>query len=193
MEAFQKRIQRSSNAIEIFLAMVLAIALAGLAMGLWVNGVIAFAPETTVVEDYGIYSAEAGRIFLNLDDMRVHRGPHALEPNYRAANGLTCLKQAGGCAALWLACRVFHDIRKAYTPFTQKNVRRFKAIAWLLLASNVVLPLAQGQLYMRLPGKGGGFQAQVDFTGIVCSAILFCLARVFQYGCELQRFSDETL
>lgn len=193
MEALQRRIQRSSKIIKVFLAVVLAVTLADLAIGLWTNGVVAFAQETTVVEDYGIYSAEAGRIFLNLDDMRVHRGPHALEPNYRAANGITSLKQAAVCVAIWLAFRVFHDIQKEYTPFTQKNVRRFKAIAWLLLASNVVLPLAQGQLYMRLPGKGGGFQAQVDFTGIVCSAILFCLARVFQYGCELQRFSDETL
>lgn len=90
-------------------------------------------------------------------------------------------------AALYL---IFRDISRAETPFTLVNVNRMRSIAWLV----IVFSLARGFLEAwALKETYCGLHLNIDGWGLLLGGIIFCLARIFAYGHELQVQSDETL
>lgn len=68
--------------------------------------------------------------------------------------------------------RVFKTLRESYSPFVPKIVKQLK-IAFILIALL-------------------SFSSSLGM-GAVVSLALWCVFNIFQYGCELQRQSDETL
>lgn len=95
-------------------------------------------------------------------------------------------------AILVSANRIFRNISREYSPFTQKTVKGMRRIAILLLIDSIVAPhvdfaikkaisLATGTLY--------NFSDELNILAIV----LYCFSLIFQYGVELQQQSDETL
>ncbi len=82
------------------------------------------------------------------------------------------------------AYQIFKDISKEATPFNPKHISEIRkmAIFYLLAACNNVQT-----------GPGANFDITPNIIGIVGAAMLWCIALIFQYGCELQKESDETL
>lgn len=79
---------------------------------------------------------------------------------------------------------IFRDIAKEHTPFTALNVKRIRVIAifYFIIACNGVEP-----------GTGFHLTFSINILGIIGALIFWCLSVIFQYGCELQQESDETL
>lgn len=68
--------------------------------------------------------------------------------------------------------KIFKDIKESYSPFRPEIVRNFKVVFVLV----TVLTLRSSLL-----------------IGAVIGFSLWCVFQIFEYGCELQRQSDETL
>lgn len=68
--------------------------------------------------------------------------------------------------------KVFHDIEESYSPFRPEIVKNMKVVFVLV----TVLVLRSSLL-----------------IGAVIGFSLWCILQIFEYGCELQRQSDETL
>lgn len=70
--------------------------------------------------------------------------------------------------------------------FTQANVARLRTIAWALLATQVI-DLAYGAASLTLSHQASSaFDWQPSITAWLCVLMLFILARVFDYGVQLQ-------
>lgn len=104
-------------------------------------------------------------------------------------------------ALLQVAGNIFKDIQVTAKPFTDKNVKRVKTLAvlvlWLGIAPTVAQLCLMGITIMGKTYFGFGPQQMFSNTmdaGVCLIAVLFwCLAKVFAYGAQLQQLADETL
>jgi hypothetical protein len=90
------------------------------------------------------------------------------------------------------AQKIFADTHKTGLPFTLQNVKRIKTVAILTIFNGLVTPF-MFFLMTSLFAPGTDFDYSLDANGIVLGIIIYALSRIFQYGCQLQKFSDETL
>lgn len=81
-------------------------------------------------------------------------------------------------------------IHKNYSPFTKENVKRLMVIATLYL----VMPFVSIAIIILTIGGMTLMEALVMIAAsAVMAAIFYMLALIFDYGCQLQKESDETL
>lgn len=78
-------------------------------------------------------------------------------------------------AVLTLAGRMFRDFSREDSPFRQIHVRRMRWIALLIFVAS----------FINL------FSMQI--TSWIAALLIWCVSIVFDYGCQLQQESDETL
>ena len=93
-------------------------------------------------------------------------------------------------AVLRLLYRIFKDIGRECTPFAAKHVGRIKWIALLSLAASIAGSAVNALSGRILYGVG---QWNIEPIWFLFAAIILCFAYIFDYGCQLQRLSDETL
>ncbi|MDR1775840.1 MAG: DUF2975 domain-containing protein [Actinomycetes bacterium] len=88
--------------------------------------------------------------------------------------------------------RLFKDTAAHETPFLSTNVRRLKSVGWLLIANSFAMGIATAIVEVLTHPVTSAFD-----TGnggyLITGLVIFALAYVFQYGCELQQAADETL
>ena len=93
-------------------------------------------------------------------------------------------------SVLFVLRRIFTDIIRSYTPFEKKHAVSMKQVAVLILAwgviGNVFDGVGQATVYETL-------MIDVNVTWLVLSIVIYCMAHIFDYGCQLQTLSDETL
>jgi hypothetical protein len=87
---------------------------------------------------------------------------------------------------LILTHKIFKDISREYTPFLEKNFKRMKKIALILLFSSLQ-PFSFGE-----PGSLN-INIGPDYELLIFAGIVYFFALIFQYGSMLQQQSDETL
>lgn len=68
--------------------------------------------------------------------------------------------------------KVFKEIRESYSPFRRDIIKNLKVA--FVLVTLLVLQRSLG-------------------IGLIVGVFLWCVIHIFEYGCELQRMSDETL
>lgn len=93
-----------------------------------------------------------------------------------------------------IAESIFRLIQKSESPFIPEVPKRMKLIAVLLLLAQIV-PRFLGY-FIRFADTGRVSVTIIDegtFVMIIIAMIIYCFAAVFDYGCVLQRESDETL
>lgn len=78
-------------------------------------------------------------------------------------------------AVLTLAGQMFRDFSREDSPFRQIHVRRMRWIALLIFVAS----------FINL------FSMQI--TSWIAALLIWCVSIVFDYGCQLQQESDETL
>ena len=78
---------------------------------------------------------------------------------------------------------IFKDISQDSSPFELKHVKRIKKIAIFFFVISL----------LDFQSTGFTFSFTLNFIGIVGALMLWCISLIFEYGCQLQRESDETL
>jgi len=78
---------------------------------------------------------------------------------------------------------IFIDIRIDSSPFEMKHVNRIKRVAVLYLIISLI----------NFETSAASIMISVNLVGIVGSLMFWCIALIFEYGCALQKESDETL
>ncbi len=76
---------------------------------------------------------------------------------------------------------LFRDISVDGSPFEMKQVKRIRKIAVFYLIISI----------MNFEGITPDFS--LNFAGVLGALMFYCISLIFEYGCELQRESDETL
>ena len=78
-------------------------------------------------------------------------------------------------AVLTIAGRMFRDFSREDSPFRQIHIRRMRWIALLIFLASFI------NLF------------SIQLTGWMAALLIWCVSAVFDYGCQLQQESDETL
>jgi len=81
------------------------------------------------------------------------------------------------------ACELFRDISVDSSPFEMKQVKRIRKIAIFYLIVSL----------LDFSGEAFSFDFTMNFIGIVGAIMFWCISLIFEYGCQLQKESDETL
>ena len=89
-----------------------------------------------------------------------------------------------------LLYRMFQNMR-AYSPFTDENVKTMKLLAIVLLIFGVLAPVMN--MVANSIMTNISIPEWVGMEVIVGAVIFYCLSLIFQYGTELQKESDQTL
>lgn len=99
-----------------------------------------------------------------------------------------------------LFIRVFEDMSRGESPFSDMQSLRWKAVGWLLLGKmlfELMISFAPfsiesvGDMFVGLSVQP--IIVNVDVSSVLWAIVSFCLSYVFKYGALLQRLSDETL
>jgi hypothetical protein len=115
-----------------------------------------------------------------------------MEGDVKIMLGLIILSLVFVDAIMYIAYKMFNDIKKSYTPFKKENSKRLMQISYLLIIYSIVLPIISAVV-------GGcvdlNNEMTIDFNPvfIAVAVIFYCMSLVFGYGTKLQQESDETL
>lgn len=99
-----------------------------------------------------------------------------------------------------LFIRVFEDMSRGESPFSDMQSLRWKTVGWLLLGKmlfELMISFAPfsiesvGDMFVGLSVQP--IIVNVDVASVLWAIVSFCLSYVFKYGALLQRLSDETL
>lgn len=93
---------------------------------------------------------------------------------------------------LLIAYRMFKSISIDIMPFSQENAKRLKKIGALLMIYSLVEPIAREGFYSSFAPEIT-MQSSFNIGSVILALLFFFIAVIFDYGAELQRFSDETL
>ena len=96
------------------------------------------------------------------------------------------IRQTFALSILILTHQIFKDISREYTPFLEKNFKRMKQIALLLLFSSL-------QPFSFSGPDSLNINIGPDCELLIFAGIVYFFALIFQYGSALQQQSDETL
>jgi hypothetical protein len=78
---------------------------------------------------------------------------------------------------------IFKDIQVDSSPFEMKQVKRIKRVAILYLIVSLI----------NFETSATSIMISLNLVGIVGALMFWCIALIFEYGCALQKESDETL
>ena len=93
-------------------------------------------------------------------------------------------------AILFIIHAIFKDIQKGNSPFLDQNTTRIKRIAIIAIILSIVGSSSDALVdYFTI----GELTWKVNIIGLIASIIIYCIALIFRYGCDLQQESDETL
>ena len=102
-------------------------------------------------------------------------------------------------AIMVMVIRLLRSMQKERTPFTMSNVRRLRAIGWMLVIFELLQRVTMRLFWAVASGRVEEgekvvyyFDSTIGMVMIVGFAVL-AISVVFQYGVQLQTLSDETL
>lgn len=103
--------------------------------------------------------------------------------------------------SLFVAGLIFRDISHGEAPFTAKQSKRIRIIAWMLLSIaliEAVLPLGVivdnalgGSVFGAV--NASSYTPPIRIGSIIVAVVFFFLSSVFDYGVKLQEISNETV
>lgn len=97
---------------------------------------------------------------------------------------------------------VFNDIEHGSSPFTKKQVRRFRWAALVLFAGAVLEAVFSGGAHFLLQSENMNVEYRdssnsnilpINAGSILGAALLLTMSFIFEYGVILQEFTDDTL
>lgn len=95
-------------------------------------------------------------------------------------------------ALLFILNRLFSNIHRMHSPFTDDNARNLKIIAFLVLLMGIVVPVFE-VLASMVYSSGQAPPMDINVGMIFMAFLVYLVSLVFKYGAALQKESDETL
>lgn len=86
--------------------------------------------------------------------------------------------------------RIFKDISIDGNVFCPKHTKRIKIFAGIVIAVNILEVLLENIVSYFTVNE---FSFGLELGGVLLGLLLYCVAIIYDYGCELQQQSDETL
>ncbi|WP_026888437.1 DUF2975 domain-containing protein [Clostridium beijerinckii] len=109
------------------------------------------------------------------------------------------IAEAMGLIKLSFAILIFYNIRKIlnnienkYTPFSVDNANKIKLVGILMIAYAIV-PNLIAYPALNIIAEGVYLDLNNSIPIIFAASFILLLSKIFSYGCELQKDSDETL
>ena len=180
MNEIQKRITKTSKMVAIILK--IGLILVAMAIGLIVIGM-------------GVLTLTGSSTSQSLQDALTitTQGASAVDiavGNIVVAFCLFIVQLAVAFMVFFMLYRIFAAISKEHTPFTAVNAKRMKQVAILVIIMGVINSIIEF-VAQRLLASPEGYS--IDLMWVVIAAVIYCIALIFDYGCQLQQQSDETL
>ena len=88
--------------------------------------------------------------------------------------------------------KILKNIETNYTPFIIENANKIKLVGLLLIAYSTV-PNWVAYCLLQTVTKGVSLNLDSSIPMIFASSFILLLSKIFTYGCELQKYFDETL
>jgi hypothetical protein len=88
--------------------------------------------------------------------------------------------------------KILSNIEMNYTPFIIENSSKIKLVGLLLIAYSSIPNLVAYPL-LQMVTKGVSLDINSSIPMIFAASFILLLSKIFTYGCELQKASDETL
>lgn len=102
------------------------------------------------------------------------------------------IKQSLAILIFYHINKILDNIEKNYTPFIIENANKIRFVGLLIIAYSIVPNLTAYPL-LKLVTKGVSLDINSSIPIIFAASFILLLAKIFTYGCELQKDSDETL
>ena len=110
--------------------------------------------------------------------------------NLLVALGMGIILLAMAFMVLFMLHRLFVNISREHTPFTETNVKIMKKVAVWTVITCIVDCITNGIADKILTGTT---TFTLNFIWLVVAVVIYCISLIFDYGCQLQQQSDETL
>ena len=174
-----ERIQKTSkvvltvaNIMKVFFiaaaAVCIAAGIAAVVFGEEMNDRLVWATENGFLRIGGIYGDDGLESDLTAAVIQGRHMSEVVSGYMLAAGGML----AAMAVMLHFIGRIFRDFRESYSPFQPGLVKELKIVFVLIAVFSFKTSL---------------------LVGFLVSLALWCVIQIFDYGCELQRESDETL
>ncbi|MCL1810870.1 MAG: DUF2975 domain-containing protein [Methanomassiliicoccaceae archaeon] len=97
-----------------------------------------------------------------------------------------------GLIVLYYISRLFMNIYKNNTPFTDENVKTLEIIAIMAIVCAIAMPAASA---LSAYAFDAGYDQVIGFNAftLFVAFLVYFLSLIFKYGAVLQKESDETL
>ena len=152
-----------------------------------------------VFETFSLDFAPGGKIVKNSEGEDVYEPSNIDEATVGFVLGNASPAIAGFvltngfmAAILFITGLIFRDISRAETPFVKSHSNRLKVISLIIITLTIIVPPLQ-MLLTLIFAPGVRANASINISNLVFAAVFYCLAMIFEYGAELQQFSDEAL
>ncbi|AQR94305.1 DUF2975 domain-containing protein [Clostridium saccharoperbutylacetonicum] len=102
------------------------------------------------------------------------------------------IKQSLVISIFYYINKILTNIENNYTPFIIENSKKIKLVGLLIIAYSI-LPNLIAYPLLKLITKGVSLDINSSIPIIFAASFILLLSKIFTYGCELQKDSDETL
>lgn len=147
-------------------------------------------------ENYIDFTQESNSIFLDLNDISHDYDIEIVYENkldlkaFMIVFGVKAIEYVLLLGMLNNLCKIFKNIRNEETPFIKSNLKYTEKVSIYMLLATIVPPVIAW-------GLGKILEIRAPFTLKIVSVIYaltaITIVKMFEYGCELQKESDETL
>lgn len=119
---------------------------------------------------------------------------------FRSVKGAALLSQMTGLVTVFWAALLFHFLiqflrsaAEGESPFQVNNARFLRGIAWCILLEAACADFLPLPFLLVLVPRGISVPLENLPSALLISGLIFCVERIFRYGCCLQKEADETL
>lgn len=186
MTELEQKIQKSSKGVYIAMNVLKCFLILGLAMLVLVS--------IWYADAYSLGRAEAQTAFGDIlkKCMPVVPAAPQLMPQFFVCLALQVAYSGVTIVGLGQAAKLFRDISREGEPFAERRIHQIRKMAKMIVIVFVIGTIKAG-LESALKAGNLGFYLDIDLTWLVALLLMECLLYIFEYACQLQRESDETL
>jgi heme/copper-type cytochrome/quinol oxidase subunit 3 len=180
MEKIQEKIKNSSRKLMIFLRVLCISLIVGLCVPVFVLIYNAVNPQSDLFASGSLYFHSTFGYELN---------------TIGEINAEMCTLLFSGIlifAMLFNAYKMFKSINAEIAPFNQSNAKRLENIGTELILYTFFTPIVRNGFYKSF-APDVNYHISFEISFLALALLFFFIAKLFEYGAELQRQSDETL